>query len=184
MNVVSGMALATPPHPSPPPALQHCPVYIHNLLYLEVSIEILSYYSKHFQGCLPIMGPRLFFSLEETFSLWLLSYPLSESLPYLCVLPLCHLFQNIFMSTYIEHLLCAEQCCSHRALSSPKCCEAHMAVKGNSNTYSGLGTTVPYGNWHSVRAGQRQRASEVTWKQRPRSGELGKENKGNLDGRT
>ncbi|CAI9171218.1 unnamed protein product [Rangifer tarandus platyrhynchus] len=39
------MALATPPHPSPPPALQDSPVYIHDLLYLEVSSGILSYYS-------------------------------------------------------------------------------------------------------------------------------------------
>ena len=65
------------------------------------------------------------------------------------------------MSTYTEHLLCAEQCCSQRALSSPKCCEAHVAVKGNSNTYSGLGTIAPYGNWHSIRAGQRRSAAEV-----------------------
>ena len=130
------------------------------------------------------MGPRLFLSLEETFSLWLLSYPLSESLPYLCALPLCHLFSYILMSTYIEHLLCPEQCCSHRARSSPKCRDAHMVVKGDGNTCSGLGTIAPYGNWHRVRAGQRRRASEVTWKQRPRSGELGKENKGNIHGKT
>lgn len=84
------------------------------------------------------------------------------------------------MSTYIEHLLCAEQCYSHGALSSPKCCGAYMAVKGDSNTYSGLGTTVPWENWHRVGAGQRRRAPEVTWKQRPRRGESRKENEGKL----